>query len=459
MNYKINIAFTGSRSENFSFDWNARLSLAMKVSRQNTKSSAAAEMGSHPSGVPLKKCRLNGDSRLVSVLKLGDSAFTGIFPPQPTDVVPSGPLELVWSETGKLLQLGHSFDPALLYGENYGYRSGLNASMVAHLQAKVTELERWAGLTAGDWVLDIGSNDATTLKSYSTPGIHRVGIDPTGKKFQSHYPPEIRLAPELFSAEAYRKASGGHQARLVTSIAMFYDLEDPVGFARQVREILAPKGIWHLEQSYMPSMLRLNSYDTICHEHLEYYSLGNIEDIMQRADLRILDVVMNSVNGGSFAVTVTPRENRSLPGNPRLVEWLLGQEDRMGFSSGRPFVEFAERVERHRIDLTRLIQALKAEGKKILGYGASTKGNVILQHCGLGPADLPAIAEVNEDKFGRFTPGTGIPIVSEAEARAMEPDYFLLLPWHFKEGILRREAEFRARGGRFIVPFPEIEII
>jgi len=331
--------------------------------------------------------------------------------------------------------------------------------MVAHLRAKVAELERWVGLGPGDWVLDIGSNDATTLKSYSVPGIHRVGIDPTGKKFQAHYPPEIRLVPELFSAEAYRKDSSGNPARLVTSIAMFYDLEDPVGFAQMVREVLAPTGIWHLEQSYMPSMLRMNSYDTICHEHLEYYSLGNIEDIMQRAGFRILDVVMNSVNGGSFAVTVTPRENRGLPGNPRLVAWLLEQEDRMGFASGRPFRDFAERVERHRVDLSRLIQASRAEGKKILGYGASTKGNVILQYCGLGPSDLPAIAEVNEDKFGRFTPGTGIPIISETEARAMKPDYFLLLPWHFKEGILRRETEFRARGGRFIIPFPEIEII
>lgn len=384
--------------------------------------------------------------------------MTGSFPARLGEPTPTGPLELVWSSKGRLLQLGHSFEPSLLYGTNYGYRSGLNASMVSHLQNKVHEMERWVGLAPGDWVLDIGSNDATTLKSYSVAGLRRVGIDPTGKKFQSHYPSEIRLVPELFSAEAYRKVSGGHQARLVTSIAMFYDLEDPVSFARQVREILASDGIWHLEQSYMPSMLRMNSYDTICHEHLEYYTLENIRDILSQADLRILDVVMNSVNGGSFAVTATPRSSHRA-GNPGLVDWLLGQEERMGFSTSRPFREFAERVERHRTDLSRLIHALLAEKKKILGYGASTKGNVILQYCDLGPSHLAAIAEVNEDKYGRYTPGTGIPIVPETEARAMEPDYFLLLPWHFKDGILRREAEFRARGGRFIIPFPEIEII
>jgi hypothetical protein len=418
-----------------------------------------AEQNYPAGGSLLKKCRLSEDQDLHTILSLGDSCMTGIFPASPHEKVPSGPLDVVWSQKGRLLQLGHSFNPGILYGENYGYRSGLNASMVAHLSAKVAELERSADLKAGDWVLDIGSNDATTLKAYRTGGIHRVGIDPTGKKFSSFYSTGIGLVPELFSASAFFRFSGGRRAKLVTSIAMFYDLEDPVGFARQVHEILATDGIWHLEQSYMPSMLRMNSYDTICHEHLEYYSLGNILDIMEKADLRILDVVMNSVNGGSFAVTVTPMGNRAASGNPALVDWLLGQEDRMGIGTGRPFLDFAERVKRHRIDLSRLIQALRAEGKKILGYGASTKGNVILQYCGLGPREIPAIAEVNEDKFGRFTPGTGIPIISEAEARAMKPDYFLLLPWHFKEGILRREAEYRAGGGRFIVPFPEIEIL
>jgi len=410
-------------------------------------------------GTTLAECRISKDTNLRTILSLGDSALTGIFPLSLSQKVPTGPLELVWSEKGRLLQLRHSFDTKILYGENYGYRSGLNASMVAHLKAKAKELERLADLKAGDWVLDIGSNDATTLKSYQTGGIRRVGIDPTGKKFENHYPADIRLVPELFSAKAFSRISHGSRAKLVTSIAMFYDLEDPIGFARQVREILALDGIWHLEQSYMPSMLRMNSYDTICHEHLEYYSLSNIRDIMERADLRILDVVMNSVNGGSFAVTVTPTENQTAKGNPALVNWLLEQEDRMGFGTGRPFLDFAERVERHRVDLSRLIQALKADGKKILGYGASTKGNVILQYCGLGPKEIVAIAEVNEDKFGCFTPGTGIPIISEAEARAMKPDYFLLLPWHFKEGILRREEEYRACGGRFIVPFPEIEIL
>jgi hypothetical protein len=226
-----------------------------------------------------------------------------------------------------------------------------------------------------------------------------------------------------------------------------------------VESVLAHDGIWHFEQSYMPSMLRMNSYDTICHEHLEYYSLGVIKTIVERAGLKIVDVVMNAVNGGSFAVTAAKASNNNIRPNDAVINWLLEQEDRMGLNTPKPYRDFEERVFRHREDLMRLIGALNNDRKKILGYGASTKGNVVLQFCGFTEKDIPAIAEVNADKFGCITPGTQIPIISEAEARAMKPDYFLVLPWHFKAGILQREKEYLAGGGRMIFPFPEIEIV
>ena len=406
----------------------------------------------------ISRCRVSGSSNLLTVLDLGKQALTGVFPRTPGDPVTTGPLELVWCPDSGLLQLKHSFAASEMYGENYGYRSGLNQSMIAHLTGKIAYLERLAGLTPGDTVLDIGSNDATSLMAYRTSGLRRIGIDPTGAKFREHYPSDIALVPDFFSAAAYRSASKA-PARLVTSIAMFYDLESPVQFAREVESILADDGLWHFEQSYMPSMLRLNSYDTVCHEHLEYYSLKVVKAILEQAGLRLVDVVMNSVNGGSFAVTAAKASNRSRRADQAVIDWLLQQEIRMGLDTPRPYRDFEERVFRHRDDLTRLIRALNADGKKVLGYGASTKGNVLLQFCGFTPEDLPAIAEVNEDKFGRVTPGTHIPIVSETDARAMNPDYFLVLPWHFKDGILRREHEFLARGGRLIFPFPEIEIV
>ncbi len=406
----------------------------------------------------IEACRVGKDQDLVSVLNLGRQALTGVFPRSASEPVTEGPLELVWSPSSGLLQLRHSYEPGEMYVDNYGYRSGLNQSMVDHLTHKVRYLERLAAPSSGDVVLDIGSNDCTTLKAYSITGLTRIGIDPTGKKFAGYYPDDVKLVPDFFSADAYRSVCD-KGARIVTSIAMFHDLEDPIAFACQVAEVLAEDGVWHFEQSYMPSMLRLNSYDTICHEHVEYYSLKVVANILDAADLKLVDVVMNNVNGGSFAVTATHKGNMSLKANRPVINWLLEQEDRMGLGTPRPYRDFEERVFRHREDLSRLIRTLVADGKKVLGYGASTKGNVILQFCNLSTVEIPAIAEVNEEKFGRLTPGTHIPIISEKEARAMKPDYFLVMPWHFKDGILRREREYLADGGRFIFPFPEIEII
>jgi len=408
--------------------------------------------------VEITACRVSGDPHLVPVLNLGHQALTGVFPSSKNAELTSGPLEMVWCPSSGLVQLKHSYNPAEMYGENYGYRSGLNQSMVEHLRNKVSYLQRLASVKAGDTVLDIGSNDATTLRAYGVNSLQRIGIDPTGAKFARFYPEDITLVPDFFSAEAYRKVSS-QPAKVVTSIAMFYDLEDPVAFAQQVREVLSPDGVWHFEQSYMPSMLRTNSYDTICHEHLEYYSLAVVNRILEEADLRLVDVVMNNVNGGSFAVTASPRGNKTIKANEPVIDWLLEQEDRMGLSTPKPFREFEERVFRHRDDLTRLVRSLVADGKKIIGYGASTKGNVVLQFCGFTENDIPYVAEVNKEKFGRVTPGSKIPIISEEEAAAMKPDYYLVLPWHFRPGIVHREKEYLSGGGRMIFPFPEIEIV
>jgi hypothetical protein len=409
------------------------------------------------SNIRIKKCRAGGGTDLVSVLDLGVQDLTGVFPKTKEQVVTKGPIELVWAPKSGLVQLAHSFDADEMYGDNYGYRSGLNQSMVAHLERKIHNLEAYVDLKPGDVVLDIGSNDATSLKAYTTSSLRRIGIDPTGNKFRQYYPDDIALVPDFFTAANYRSVES-KPAKIITSIAMFYDLEDPIQFARDIEAVLADDGVWHFEQSYMPAMLRLNSYDTMCHEHLEYYSLGVVQNILKAAGLKVVDVSMNAINGGSFAVTAA-KENASVKTNGAVIGWLLEQEERMGLNTVRPYQEFAERVYRHREDLRRLLDALNADGKLVLGYGASTKGNVVLQYCGLTEKDIPAIAEVNPDKFGSFTPGSLIPIISEADAKAMNPDYFLVLPWHFKDNILQREQEYRARGGKFIFPFPEIEII
>jgi hypothetical protein len=409
------------------------------------------------SGVPVKDCRVCGSQDLARVVDLGEQSLTGVFPRLGEADPSAGPLVLGLCPDCGLVQLMHTYDATEMYGENYGYRSGLNASMVKHLQRKARFLETLAGLEEGDTVLDIGANDSTLLQGYRTPGLRRVGMDPTIVKWREHYPPDIRGIADFFTADRYR-SEGLSPARVVTSIAMFYDLEDPVAFATDVRDCLAEDGVWHLEQSYMPSMLRANSYDTICHEHVEYYSLQVVQRILSEVGLEILDVRFNRVNGGSFAVTAQ-RAGGPRPVNRDLVQWFLRQEERLQVTEPAAFLAFDKAVQQHRDDLTDLIRTLRAGGASVVGYGASTKGNVLLQYCGLTAEDLPVIAEVNPNKYGCMTPGTHIPITSEEEVKAMRPDYMLVLPWHFRETILEREAAFLESGGRLIFPLPEIEVI
>jgi hypothetical protein len=275
-------------------------------------------------------------------------------------------------------------------------------------------------------------------------------------KFKSYYPPHIRLIPEFFSAEAVRKVNDGKKAKIITSIAMFYDLEDPLAFVRQVHQSLTDDGIWVFEMSYLPTMLAATAYDTVCHEHVEYYAFRQIRWLLDCAGFRVVDVELNDTNGGSFRITAgkagSAYETRAR------VAMLEAHEDNLRLDRLEPYATFNSRVVAHKKELVGLLSELRKQGKKTLGYGASTKGNVILQYCGLGVGDVPYIAEVNPDKFGSYTPSTLIPIISEQEARAMNPDYFLVLPWHFRDEIVRRECEFIARGGRLIFPLPKIEI-
>lgn len=405
----------------------------------------------------ITKCRISSSSNLMNVLSLGNQYLTGVFPKSKEEKVTIGPVDMVWCPESGLLQMRQSYSLEEMYGDNYGYRSGLNASMVKHLQKKIKTLEKLAKPTDQELIIDIGSNDATSLKAYSGK-FRKVGIDPTGKKFKEYYTDDLTLIPDFFTAEKFKNIFPKEKAKIITSIAMFYDLEDPRSFVSDIEKCLAEDGIWHFEQSYMPSMLRTNSYDTICHEHLEFYSLKVVKNLLEGEGLRIIDVQMNDINGGSFAVTACKRDAKYKSNIP-IINWMLSQEQEMGLDTIKPYEEFAKRTAQHKKNLTDLIKALVADGKKVFGYGASTKGNVLLQYCEFTEKEIPFIAEVNTEKFGSYTPGTNIPIISEKEAKEMKPDYFLVLPWHFKNSIIAREEEYMSNGGKFIFPLPEIEII
>jgi len=412
----------------------------------------------------ISKCRICGNHELTPVLSLGVQSLTGVFPSRKDQPVTAGPLDLIkCSDKGDggscgLLQLRQSYDLNEMYGLNYGYRSGLNRTMVEHLHLKVGKICAMVDIRPGDLIVDIGSNDSTLLQGYPKMGCDLVGIDPTGVKFKSYYPDHIKLIPDFFSASAVRKHMGDRKARVISSVAMFYDLESPIDFMRQIHEVLADDGVWVFEQSYMPTMLEMNAYDTICHEHLEYYGLKQIKWMADQVGFKIIDVELNNVNGGSFSLMVAKKAAPYREAST-LVDTILRKESDMGLHTLRPYEAFKLRVIEHRDQLVQFMERARKEKKVVLGYGASTKGNVILQFCNITASDVPFIAEVNKDKFGCFTPGTLIPIISETEARAMKPDYFMVLPWHFKDNIVAKEADYLRAGGKMFFPLPELEAI
>ena len=405
----------------------------------------------------VEKCRICGNTHMERVLDLGEQMLTGVFPREKDAKVTTGPLHLVkciGDDACGLLQMEHSYDLGEMYGENYGYRSGLNASMVAHLNNKVKRILGMVVLDKGELVIDIGSNDSTTLQAYPTSGPVLVGIDPTGIKFHSYYPPHIQLIPDFFSSALVKARFPGQKAKVVTSFSMFYDLEDPMGFMRQVYDVLADDGIWVFEQSYMPTMLDTNSYDTVCHEHLEFYALRQIKWMADRVGFKILDVEFNDINGGSFSVTVSKShgDQSVVPS----VQRILDNERAKGLDTLLPYQAFAERVIQTKRDLLKFIETARAEGKTLAVLGASTKGNVLLQYCGLTTKEIEFVGEVNPEKFGCYTPGTWLPIIPEQELLAKKPDYMIVLPWHFRQFFVTNK---KFSNMNLVFPLPKVEIV
>ena len=404
------------------------------------------------------KCRICGNKNLEKVLDLGMQMLTGIFPHDKKKAITTGPLCLVKCTGGDeacgLLQLEHSYDLDEMYGEDYGYRSGLNASMVTHLGNKIKKILDRIELNEGDLVIDIGSNDGTTLKAYPSSGVTLVGIDPTGIKFNKYYPPHVQLIPDFFSSSLVNKYFPGKKAKIITSFSMFYDLEDPVNFMQQVYDVLVDDGVWVFEQSYMPTMLETNSYDTVCHEHLEFYALRQIKWMTDKVGFEIVDVEFNNINGGSFSVTVM-KSSKKLEILPK-IQKILDEERNKKLDTLIPYQEFAQRVAQAKNELLIFISDSHAAGKTIAALGASTKGNVVLQYCGLTTEEIKYVGEVNSEKFGCYTPGTWIPIISEDELLSKEIDYLIVLPWHFKE-FFTKSQKFKKT--KLIFPLPKIEII
>jgi len=410
-------------------------------------------------------CRACGSSALTNVIDLGEQHIQGIFLKPGEDQPPLRriPMALVRCDPMRderacgLLQSSITVPPELLYFR-YWYRSGTNKTMTDHLRGIAADVTRMLDLPKAK-VLDIGCNDGTLLRSFPST-FDRYGIDPSNAT-DAIIGDDLNVVHDRFPSTELAQVTGGAPFDAITSIAMFYDLEDPIAFVRAVRESLAPDGLWVFEMSYMPSMLETNAYDTICHEHLEYYSLAVIEFILAAAGMKLFRAELNDINGGSIRcyATQVATFRWSDPASLAGLQGLRRGEFDLQLDTDRPYRDFQDRVNAHRDELARVVKELKRDGKRIHVYGASTKGNTLLQFCGIDSSVIDYAADRNPDKHGARTVGTDIPIISEIDSRNLRPDYYLVLPWHFRKEFVERERELLSTGTKMIFPLPRVEIV
>jgi NDP-4-keto-2,6-dideoxyhexose 3-C-methyltransferase len=396
------------------------------------------------------------EGQLEFVFSLGEQYVSNFISPGKPDGI-KAPLDLVLCKECTLLQLRHTVPANAMY-QNYWYRSGTNQTMREALADIANTAEELVGLYDGNVVLDIGCNDGTLLASYGTQDIFKIGFDPAENLASISGRIANCVINDFFTAEKYNASEvAGFPPKIVTSVAMFYDLEDPNKFVADVKKVMHPSGVWVIQMSYLPFMLEQNDFGNICHEHLEYYSLKSLEYLLHRHDMIVEDVQTNSVNGGSFRVFVR-NKLAFYTVNDRVLA-MRKREFEMGLNTPEVYQDLARRAFRVKNDVYKFILGGFLEGKKFAVYGASTKGNVMLQYFDLDHKFISCAAERNPDKWGLETVGTRIPIVSEEEARAKKPDYMLVLPWHFLNEFVAREKGYLQAGGRFIVPLPHFMLI
>lgn len=376
-------------------------------------------------------------------------------------------MSLILDEKTGLVRLEKTAPLDTMYGK-YWYRSGINNTMKMELENIVKSINNIVDLKENDLWVDIACNDGTLL-SYVQKDLIRVGIDPVDDDYvvESSKHSDL-IIQDYFTSKIFKQSKfGSLKAKVVTSIAMFYDLEDPKKFINDVDEILDENGIWVLQLSYSPLMIKQVAFDNICHEHIYYYSLFNLKKLFEENGFKIMDVQLNDINGGSFRVYCMKQNSKETKFSTQpyrdvcnfRIDSLLQYEKTLKLDEEQTWIDFYDKILDLRDKTVDFIKKEKNKGKKIWGYGASTKGNTLLQFFELDHTLIDGIAERSKFKFGLKTVGTNIPIYSESEMRDAKPDYLLILPWHFIDEFIDRERDFLNNGGKFIVPCPKFKII
>ena len=404
----------------------------------------------------IKNCRNCNHNNLIHLFSLGKMSFTGKFPKSFLQDVPKAQLDLLMCKKCKLVQLDRNFNIKYLYGKDYGYRTGINQTMTDHVRNTVKIGTSIANLRAKDHVLDIASNDATLLNFYNK-NILTVGIDPLVNKYKKHYKKINYKISNFFHISEIKKLKLKKKFKIISALSVFYDLRDPNKFLRHVKKLLDDEGIFILEHADLYMIIKNKIFDTICHEHLGFFSSKVIIEMIRNTGLKVFHHEYNDINGGSSRYYICHKNANFKVKNS--IQKVLIKEKKIGLHSKKIFKNFFNDILNQRIKLKRIIKKIKDKKKTIHGYGASTKGNVLLQFYNINKKDVSFIADRNPLKYNLYTPGTKIKIISENQSRKLRPDYYLVLPWHFKKEILFREKIAKKSGTKFIFPLPKVSII
>ena len=404
----------------------------------------------------IESCRLCGASDFEEAFSLGMQVVKD-FIESPNDSSKKGPLDLILCKTCGFLQLRHTFNKDYLY-THYWYRSGTSPTMVSELADIVKSAVSKVNLYDQDLVIDIGANDGTLLKQYGNKSLTKVGFEPSNL-WKYGVSPKTTIINDYFNSQAFFKKFTGKKAKIITSIAMFYDLDDPNVFVKDIKSVLHSEGIWIVQMNYLGLMIKNLVYDNVCHEHVGYYSLNAMEYLLSKHDMEVFDVALNNVNGGSFRLYIKHSSDKAKKINSDAINRIRIAEVKMNISRVSTYAEFSEKMKKQRYKLTSILSELSGKGKKILIYGASTRGLVILEYCGIDSNVIEYATDKNSDKWGKYLSGTGIKIIPLEEYRKMNIDYLLVLPYQYATEIAKQEKEFLDKGGNMIIPLPVPKIL
>ena len=404
----------------------------------------------------IKNCRNCKNTELFDLFSLGKISFTGRFPNTIRQNVPKAYLNVLMCKKCKLVQLDRNFDLNYLYGKNYGYRTGINKTMTDHVKKIVRKCSALVKLKSKQYVLDIGSNDATLLNFYAND-IIKVGVDPLVNKYKKFYKKINYKISNFFKIKDIEKIKIKKKFKIISALSVFYDLRDPNKFIKKIKKILDDKGVFVLEHVDLYYIIKNNIFDTICHEHLIFYSSKIIIEMMKNNGLKVFNHEYNEINGGSSRYYIChSKTNFKVSKN---IKKVLLRENLQGIELKKTYKLFFTKILNEKIKLIKLIKKIKNEEQDIHGYGASTKGNVLLQFYNINNKVVNYIADRNPLKWNSFTPGTRIKIISESQSRKIKPHFYLVLPWHFKNEILIREKNIRKKGTKFIFPLPKVRVV